>query len=173
MPRDPSRFIAPDLVDSRYTEGGAEGPAEFSSCDELFLSILTPRWSGSADFRGVAAFGRLIVDTFGMQHPNRSCKSAKSCTAHLTGRCCGAEYNGAQSVYSAIQRWLNGPAEAIGIARPTEPDERGSLSIRHVFDAETKAEIAARVDTWARVFWRAYASQHEIAGKWIREALGE
>lgn len=173
MPRDLSKFIAPDLVDSKCTECGAEVPAEFISCDELFMSILTPlglRWAESPD---TAALARLFVDTFGMQHPKRSCKSAKSYAAHFTGLCCGVEYNGAKSVYAALQRWLNGPAEAIGITRPTEPDYRGALTVRYVYDAETEEEFTARVHEWAKEVWEAYSSQHEIARDWIRRAIGE
>ena len=68
MPRDLSRFIPPDLVDSQCTECGAKVPAEFTSCDELFLSILTPlglRWAESPD---IAMLHRLVVDTFSSQH---------------------------------------------------------------------------------------------------------
>jgi hypothetical protein len=173
MPRDLSRFIAPDLVDSTCTECGAKVPNEFASCDELFMSILTPlglRWDESPE---IAMLHRLVVDTFGMQHPKRSCESAKSYTAHLTGLCCGVEYNGAQSIQAALQRWLNGPAEAIGITRPTEPDDRGALTIRHIYDAETEAEFTARVHEWAAEVWEAYSSQHEIARNWIGQAIGE
>jgi hypothetical protein len=42
------------------------------------------------------------------------------------------------------------PVQAIGIIRPTEPDQRGALTIRHVYDAETGAELAARMHAWAR-----------------------
>lgn len=173
MPRDLSKFIAPDLVDSKCTECGAQVPDEFTSCDALFMSILTPlglRWAESPD---VAMLHRLIVDTFGMQHPKRSCKSAKSYAAHFTGLCCGVEYNGAKSVYAVLQRWLNGPVEAIGITRPTEPDYRGALTIRYVYDAETEAEFATRVHEWAKEVWEAYSPQHEIARDWIRKAIGK
>jgi len=185
MPRDLSRFIAPDLVDSTCTECGAKAPDEFASCDELFMSILTPlglRWDESPD---IAILHRLVVDTFAMQHPKRSCESAKSYAAHLTGLCCGVEYNGARSIQAALQRWLNGPAEAIGITRPTEPDDRGALTIRYIYDAdkadrsgqrhpaESEAEFAARVHEWAGEVWEAYSSQHEIARNWIRQAIGE
>jgi hypothetical protein len=173
MPRDLCKFVAPDLVDSRCTECGAKVPAEFTSCDELFMSILTPLGLRGMESPDAAALGRLIVDTFGMQHPQRSCKSAKSYAAHFTGLCCGVEYNGAQSVYAALQRWLNGSAEAIGIIRPTEPDHRGTLTIRYIYDAETEAEFAARVHEWAKTVWEAYSSQHEIAREWIRKATGE
>ncbi len=116
---------------------------------------------------------RLLIDTFGMQHPKRSCESAKSYAAHLTGLCCGVEYNGALSVQAALQRWLNGPAEAIGITRPTEPDHRGTRTIRYVYDVANETEFAARLHEWAREVWDAYSSQHELARNWVKEALGE
>jgi hypothetical protein len=173
MPRDLSRFIAPDLVDSTCTECGARVPDEFGSCDELFMSILIPlaaRWDEAPEF---ARLHRLVVDTFGMQHPKRSCESAKSYAAHLTGLACGVEYHGAPWVYAALGRWLSGPAEAIGLTRPSEPDERGGLTIRTLYDAGTEAEFAARLYEWAREVWVAYASQHELARSWIRKAIGD
>lgn len=173
MPRDPSKFIAPDLVDSKCTECGAEVPDEFTSCFELYMSILTPLEPKRAESPDIAALYRLIVDTGALQHPKGGCKSAKSYAAHLTGLCCGVEYNGSQSVRAALQRWLNGPVEAIGITRPTEPDYRGTLTIRYVYDAETEAEVAARAHAWAKQVWEAYSSQHDIARNWIRKAMGE
>ena len=171
MPRDLKTLMPPDLVDSRCTECGAEVPPEFSSCDALFMSLLTPLGMSQVDSPDTAPLARLFVDTFGMQHPRRSCKSAKSYAAHLTGLCCGVQYNGAPSVYAALQKWLNGPVEAIGIARPTEPDYRGTLTVRYVYDALTEAEFAARVHEWARDVWQAYSSQHELARSWIRKAM--
>jgi hypothetical protein len=136
------------------------------------MSILTPlgsRWAESPD---IARLHRLIVDTFGMQHPERSCNSAKSYAAHLTGLCCGVEYNRAPSVQAALQRWLNGPAQAIGIARPTEPDYRGGVTIRDVYDAESEGELAARVQEWAQEVWQTCSAQHDIARNWITKAMG-
>lgn len=173
MPRDLSKLMPPDLVNSQCTECGAQVPGEFSSCDALFVSILTPLGLRGVESPEAAALGRLLVDTFAMQHPKRSCKSVKSYAAHLTGLCCGVEYNGAQSVYAALQRWLSRSAETIGAARPTEPDYRGSLTIRYVFDAQTEVEAAARVHAWANDVWQAYASQHELARGWIRKATRE
>ena len=164
--------MAPDLEGSRCTECGAQVPEEFSSCDELFMSILVPLYIDHQESADLAALARLIVDTFAMQHPERGCRSAKSYAAHLTGLCCGLEYNGAESVYAALQRWLNGPVEAIGIARPTEPDCRGALTIRYVHDALTEAELIARTREWAEDVWEAYSSQHEIAREWIRKTIG-
>ncbi len=94
------------------------------------------------------------------------------------------EYNGAQSVYAALQRLLSRNAEAIGISGPTEPDQRGTLTIRYVYDAQTQdpltgeprtseKEVTARVREWAKEVWEAYASQHELARGWIRKATRE
>jgi len=173
MPRNPGKFIAPGLVDSKCTECGAEVPDEFNSCLELFMYILTPMGRRMAESPEIALLYRLIVDTGALQHPKGGCKSAKSYAAHLTGLCCGVEYNDSQSVRAALQRWLNGPAEAIGIARPTAPDYRGALTIRHVYDAESEAGVAVRVHAWVNQVWEAYSSQHELARSWIRRALGK
>ena len=172
MPRDPSKFIASDLVDSKCTECGAEVPDKFNSCFELFMSILTPLGLKRVESPDIAILHHLIVDTGAMQHPKGGCKSAKSYAAHLTGLCCGVEYNGSKSIRSALQRWLNGSAKSIGITRPTEPDYRGMLTIRYVYDAETGEELVARVHEWAKQVWKAYASQHGIARNWIRKAIG-
>jgi hypothetical protein len=173
MPRDPSKFIAPDLVNSRCTECGAKVPDEFSSCLELFMSILTPLGSKREEHPDLAALHHLIVDTGALQHPQLGCKSAKSYAAHLTGLCCGLEYKGSQLVRAALQRWLNGSAEDIGINRPTEPDYRGSLTIRYVYDAETDEELYTRAHEWASQVWEAYSSQHAIARDWIKKAMGD
>ena len=171
MPRDLKTLMPPPLVDGHCAECGAQIPREFGSCDELFMTLLTSLGMSQVDLPEGNPLSRLLVDTFAIQHPARSCKSAKSYAAHVTGLCCGVEYGGAQSVYSALQKWLNGPVAAIGIARPAEPQFRGKLTVRYVYDAHGEAELAARVHQWAADVWAAYASQHELARSWVREAL--
>jgi len=171
MPRDLKTLMPPPLVDGCCTECGAAIPPEFGSCDELFMALLTPLGMSQIELPEGNPLARLFVDAFGMQHPARSCKSAKSYAAHFTGLCCGVECGGAQSVYSALQRWLNGPVASIGIIRPTEPEFRGTLTVRYACDARNEAEFAARVHEWARDVWQAYASQHELVRSWMRKAL--
>ena len=165
MRYDYEKLTPPELVNSKCVECGTEVPEEFQTCGEFFLSILEK----TRQQVGPYSLTRLLIDTFGMQHPKRSCKSAKSYAAHLTGLCCGLEYDGAKTVYAAIQRWLNGPVEAIGITRPQEPEYRGKLTIRYIYDAE--AEIEYRLYEWAKDVWEAYSSQHKIARNWIKEAI--
>jgi len=170
MPRDLSTLLPPPLENSTCTECGAVVPPEFASCDELFMSILRPLGMEGADSPQAAALARLLVDAFAMQHPARSCKSAKSYAAHLTGLCSGVEYNGSQSVYAALQRWLSRRVEDIGITRPTEPEQRGKLTIRYIYGAPTPEERAARLHEWAQELWSAYWSQQDLARDWIRRA---
>src|SRR5688572_14879364 len=131
MQIDLEKLTPPPLVNSTCVECGAQVPTEFQSCDAFLLFVLTDQYLKTA-----SAPSRLLIDTFGMQHPKRSCKSAKSYTAHLSGLGCGVEYAGSEKVYAAIQRWLNSPAERIGLTRLQEPEYRGRLTLRHVYAVE-------------------------------------
>ena len=162
MQVDPEKLTPPPLMNSTCTECSALVPAEFQSCDAFLLSVLTNLKSAPP---------RLLIDTFAMQHPKRSCKSAKSYAAHFTGLCCGVEYGGSANVYAAIQRWLNGPAERIGLARPQEPEYRGRLTLRHVYGVDVQSNFEPRLREWAMDVWDAYTSQHDIARRWIGTAL--
>lgn len=171
MPRKLKTLMPPPLVDHHCAECGALVPPQLGSCDELFMSVLTPLGMAQVDLPEGNPLARLLVDTFGMQHPARSCKSAKSYAAHVTGLCCGVEYGAAQSVYSALQRWLSGPVAAIGIVRPVAPEFHGALTIRYVYDAANEDERAVRLQVWARDVWQAYASQHELVRGWVEKAI--
>ena len=54
MPRD-LKTLLPPLVDSRCTECGALVPSHFGSCDELFMSLLTPLGMQRIDLSNQAA----------------------------------------------------------------------------------------------------------------------
>lgn len=129
MQIDLKKITPPPLVNSTCTECGALIPAEFQSCDIFLQFVLT-------DLR--SAPPRLLIDAFGMQHPKRACKSAKSYAGYFSGLCCGVEYAGSKRVYAALQRWLSGTAEHIGESvaievkaksRPTKRDLRGLAAL--------------------------------------------
>ena len=162
MQIDLEKITPPPLANFTCTECGALIPAEFHSCDTFLQFVLTDLKSAPP---------RLLIDTFAMQHPRRACKSAKSYAGHFTGLCCGVEYAGSKRVYAAIQRWLSGTAEHIGLVRPQEPEYRGRLTVRHVYDLEAKANFDLRLHEWANDVWDAYTSQHEVVRHWIRTAL--
>ena len=162
MQIDLEKLTPPPLVNSTCTECSALVPAEFQSCDAFLLFFLTDLKSAPP---------RLLIDTFAMQHPQRSCKSAKSYAAHFAGLCCGVEYAGSERVYAAIQRWLSGPAERMGLARPQEPEYRGRLTLRHVYRVGVQSNFEPRLREWATDVWAAYTAQHDIARRWIGTAL--
>ena len=162
MQIDLEKLTPPPLANSTCTECSALVPSEFQSCDAFLQFVLTDLKSAPP---------RLLIDTFAMQHPKRSCKSAKSYAAHFTGLCCAVEFAGSQKVYAAIQRWLNGSAERIGLVRPQEPEYRGQLTLRHVYGVDVRADFEQRLREWAADVWGAYTPQHEIARRWIGTAL--
>jgi glutaminase len=102
-----------------------------------------------------------------MQHPERYCRSAKSYAAHLTRLCCGLEHNGDHEVYEAIQKSLNG---AVAFEKPEAPINRGQMTVTDLLAASKVEEHTRLVKEWAESVWEAYASQHDIARKWIKAA---
>lgn len=166
MQIDLDKITPPPLVNSRCVECGALVPEEFQSCDAFLQFVLTDCYLKSA-----GPPPRLLIDTFAMQHPKRACKSAKSYAGHFAGLCCGVEYGGSEKVFAALQRWLNGPAEGIGLRRPQEPEYRGRLTIQHLYRVDVHSEFELRLWECATDVWDAYTSQHEIARRWIETAL--
>jgi hypothetical protein len=163
---DVEKHTPPPLVDSVCVECGARVPDGLGSCDALMASLMI-----DAKLRVASRPNRLAIDAFALQHPRRACKSAKSYAAHLAGLCCGMEYAGSEKVHVAIQRWLSTSAERIGLARPTEPEFRGWLTVEQVAAVSDQAELEERARDWARAVWNAYSEQHDIARAWVAAAL--
>ncbi len=110
----------------------------------------------------------LAFDAYCMQHLERYCRSAKSYAAHLTRLCCGLEYDGDPAIYAAIQKWLNGKRE---LTKPEALRDLGRMTVVNVRAARNAEEHRRLVREWAESVWHAYATQHEIARAWIRDAL--
>ncbi len=148
----------------RCTECGAAIPGGRAGCQTRYDGL-------SARARTDLAYAptlRLAFDTYCMQHPETYCRSAKSYAAHLTGLCCGMDFAGEQRVYSAIQRWLNGPK---ALTKPPLLAARGALTVVDVARVPTAAAYAQMVWQWATSAWASYHTQHALAHAWIAEAL--
>lgn len=130
--------------------GGGEG------CNALWHELF---YSGASH---PAAF-----DAYCMQHLEQYCASAKSYAAHLTRLCCGVEFGGDPRVYAAIQKWLNGNRP---LEKPPLLPFLGSLTIADIRDASPTDRVRV-TQVWVEDVWAAYASQHELAREWIRQAL--
>jgi hypothetical protein len=111
---------------------------------------------------------RLTVDTYCLQHPDRYCVSAKSLAAHLTGACWALEQGSDKRGLNLLQRWLNGRVE---LQKPPIPTFRGELTIGDLAGVDDATAYLAELDRWARSTWAAYASLHEVARRWIDQAL--
>jgi hypothetical protein len=159
---------APPLKQGKCTECGARVPAPFKQCDEMFMSIHAYRLSLNEKF---VYLRELLVDAYSLQHQKRYGKSGKSYAGHLMRLCCGVEFGGPPKMYDAIQNWLNGREEGIGITRPPDLEFRGKLTIRNAQDAKNDEEMEQRIQEWAKDVWDAYEPQHEIARNWIEEAM--
>jgi hypothetical protein len=138
--------------------------ADQAACEALFNQIGARAFTDAR----LAAVQQLVVDAYCLQHPEPYCHSAKSYAAHLTRMCIGLEMRGDTSAYAAIPRWLNGSPS---ITRPQEPNFRGKLTIADLAAAGDVEEHKRITLEWAQEVWQAYAAQHELARKWIAEAL--
>lgn len=155
-PQATSEERCPDC--SASVMGGRDG------CQSLFDELMLRAYSDPL----YAATHSLALDAYCMQHPERYCRSAKSYAAHLTRLCCGLEHDGDQKVYEAIQKSLNG---AVAFEKPEALDHRGQMTIADLLPASCVEEHSRLVKEWAASVWEAYASQHDIARSWIKDAL--
>ncbi len=153
------------MSDDRCPECGAAVSGGQAGCQALFDELTLRAYS---DVR-YAVDRRLIVDVYCMQHVEPYCHSAKSYAAHLTGLCCGVEHGGDPRIHTAVQRWLNGK---VNLGKPTVLSFRGHITIVDVRGARDVEEYVRLAQAWARDVWEAYASQHDIARRWLKMALG-
>jgi hypothetical protein len=119
-------------------------------------------------FYGIGLTHPAAFDAYCMQHLEKYCASAKSYAAHLTRLACCLAYEAAPSVYSAIQKWLNGHRE---VSKPAILPFLGGVTIADVYAAETAVARDKVTRAWVESVWAAYAPQHESAHAWIKEAL--
>ena len=136
------------------TAGGTDG------CQAIF-DELGARAVG--DYR-YGHLRRVVTDAYCVQHPDRYCRSVKSLLAHLCGLCCALEYAASPRVYDALQRSLNAH---VSIEKPLLPDFRGNATVSDVAAAHDVESYERRVQTWSRDVWKAYATLHAFARRWL------
>ena len=112
---------------------------------------------------------RLTVDVYCLQHPDRYCVSAKSLAAHLTGLGWAVERGGGEWGLRSLQRWLD--HGGVKLEKPRLPDGRGELTISDVITSPDTDAYLEALDRWAGSTWAAYAQLHEIARRWMDEAV--
>ena len=138
--------------------GGAEG------CLALYRQV-TEEELGLPAYAG---FGRVVWDTYCVQHPDRYCISAKSLAAHLGGLCWALEHGGHPSGYRALDRFLDGPPR---FDKPALPPDHGTLTIGDVAAAGAPVGRVRVMDEWARPTWAPYAPPQPLARRWGEAGL--
>ena len=136
-----------------------------ASCQALFDEF---RAREMAELAPTYASTRLTVDVYCLQHPDRYCVSAKSLAAHLTGAGWALERGGSEWGLRALQQWLDRGAR---LEKPALPEHRGELTIADVSGAADPEAYLAALDRWAHSTWAAYAELHDVARRWIDEAV--
>jgi hypothetical protein len=139
--------------------GGTDG------CQALFDRF---RIRETAELATAYGSTRLTIDVYCLQHPDRYCVSAKSLAAHLTGVGWALERDGGEWGLRALRRWLDGPVPLI---KPDIPASRGELTIADLAEVHDAVAYKVALDRWARSTWAAYSHLHEIARRWIDEAV--
>ncbi|HEU4932721.1 MAG TPA: DUF5946 family protein [Pyrinomonadaceae bacterium] len=135
-----------------------------TGCVKLFEAILAREFS---DYR-YGKIHRLTVDSYALQHPDAYMRSGKSFAAHLTGMCAALEREDVFSVNQIVQRWLSTNPQ---IDKPAHlPEQRGSLTISYILNAEDTDEHIKRVREWAQNIWAAWSEHQDLARRLITEA---
>ncbi len=158
VPNSPS-----PIHEDRCPECGASVAGGRAACEALFDEI---RYQALNEPR-IGAVRRLAFDTYCMQHVETYCVSAKSYAAHLTGLCCGIEFDGDPAIYTAIPRWLDGK---VTLEKPPIKADRGALTIADVWALRGVEDRVNCIHAWANDIWAVYTEQHEIARAWVRAA---
>lgn len=136
-------------------------------CQALFDQF---RLRESAELAPNYGSTRLTFDIYAVQHPDRYCVSAKSLAAHLAGLCWALERGGSEAGLRALQRWLNG---SVPLTKPEVPKYRGELTVADIAAAVETAAYEAALDRWAQSTWEAYSPLHEVARRWVDDAVSQ
>ena len=138
---------------------GALVPDRLESCSALFEEVLTREYSDLA----FGAVHLLTVDAYALQHSEEH--GPRSNAFHLMRLCRLLERGGNPGIGQRPHRKVGKAFEAQYHKLPTleAPQQRGRLTIAHVYGAQDAQEHAELVREWANSVWEAYGSHHEWA----------
>jgi hypothetical protein len=187
MTRDWNRLPDPTPDATACPDCGAPILGGRRACRELFhevnqrlqadtwprLSETRPASLGETRPRVAAAavrIGRLLVDSYALQHLDPYCRTAKELIYHIASLCCGLEFSRSAAIYAALQHSIDGPFPG---DRPTPPLHLGKLTITSVSEAVTDADRVERIEAWARSVWDAYSELRNLGREWLKRAMAK
>jgi hypothetical protein len=110
--------------------------------------------------------GRLLVNTYGAQHPGtRQVRAVQSVAVHLMGLCMLLERGEEPKILYVRDRK---PARrTLDLHWLAPPSPIGSLTVRDAVAARGPDEHAASVEAWARDVWAAWDPHHMTIRSWL------
>jgi hypothetical protein len=115
---------------------------------------------------------RLVVDTYGAQHPGvRQIRAVQSVAVHLMGLCTILERGAHAEPRLLLARDRRQPAPArLDLHWLEPPRPIGTLTVRGPVEAAGGQEHAVLVEAWARDVWAAWEDHHATVRGWVDRA---
>lgn len=132
------------------------------ACWRLYVQVSTLSPGRPEDF----PLDRLVVDTYGAQHPGRrQVRALQSVAVHLMGLCSVLERGAEPRIVPTragkrVRRTLD-----LHWLEPPRPI--GTLTVRGPLRAHGTDELAASVEAWALDVWTAWGPHHETVRRWL------
>jgi hypothetical protein len=132
------------------------------ACWRLYGQVSTLSWGQ----RDGLPLDRLVVDTYGAQHPGtREVRSVQSVAVHLMGLCVVLERD--EEPRRTPTRDGKRARRTLDLHWLAPPRPNGTLTLREPLDAAGRDEHAASVEAWARDVWAAWTPHHETVRGWL------
>jgi uncharacterized protein DUF5946 len=132
------------------------------ACWQLYGQMTSLSW-GPAD--GLP-LGRLVVDTYRVQHPGRpQVRAVQSVAVHLMGLCMVLERGEEPQV--VVIRDRKPVRRTLDLHWLDPPRPNGTLTVLGPLRADGPHDHATRVEAWARDVWAAWELHHETVRAWL------
>jgi Family of unknown function (DUF5946) len=138
------------------------------ACWRLYGQLSVVWWGGPEGL----PLDRLVVDTYGAQHPGRrQVRAVQSVAVHLMGLCTVLERGVEPRIAPSRDRKIVRRALDLHWLDPPRPI--GTLTVRGPLRACGPGEHAESIEAWARDVWAAWEPHHETVRSWLDLASRE
>jgi hypothetical protein len=133
-----------------------------AACWRLYGRVTTLSWGRPDDL----PLDRLVVDTYGAQHPGRrQVRAVQSIAVHLMGLCTVLERGVQPRIMPTRDR--KQVRRTLDLHWLEPPSPIGTLTVHGPLRANGPDEHAVSVEAWARDVWAAWASHHATVRSWL------
>lgn len=109
---------------------------------------------------------RLTVDTYAVQHPGVDVHQARNSVGIHLSRLCLLFERG-WPIERANGAMLAITAKKMSYPWLAPPENRGSLTVKHLLAARNPQQHLVAVEQWARAVWQAWAEHHATVREWL------